>query len=159
MRADGTGWAWFIPLHDGSTSVGVVLDQDTSNRKKKEAKSASGVSSLQGHYLEEVRKVPGLMKLLGEATLRNSGQPGAIKSTSDFSYSASSYAGDHYRIVGDAAGTSLAFSEARETYHQPNAHYSFHRSVLFVWRPHCSHRRPVCSNHNLGFYPWLGHGG
>jgi len=100
---DGTGWAWFIPLHDGSTSVGIVLDQDTSNRKKKELKSASGVSSLEAHYVEEVRKVPGLMNLLGEATLRNPGQPGAVKSTSDFSYSASAYAGDHFRIVGDAA--------------------------------------------------------
>ena len=112
MRTDGTGWAWFIPLHDGSTSVGIVLDQDTSNRKKKELKSASGVSSLQAHYVEEVQKVPGLMDLLGKATLRNSGQPGAVKSTSDFSYSASSYAGDHFRIVGDAAGKSWAFPEA-----------------------------------------------
>ena len=49
------------------------------------------------------------MKLLEKATLRNSGQPGAIKSASDFSYSASSYAGDHYRIAGDAGGKSWGF--------------------------------------------------
>ncbi|KAI9571693.1 FAD/NAD-binding domain-containing protein [Boletus coccyginus] len=119
---DETGWAWFIPLHDGSTSVGIVLDQDISNSKKKRAQSVPGVSNLQAHYEEEVKKVPGLMKLIGDkATLKLSGQPGSVKSTSDFSYSASSYAGDHYRIVGDAgafvdpfysSGVHLAFNAA-----------------------------------------------
>ena len=85
------------------------MDQDTSNRKKGDAQSAPGVSSLQAHYLREVHKVPGLMELLEKATLRDSGQPGAIKSASDFSYSASSYAGDHYRIAGDAGGKSWVF--------------------------------------------------
>ena len=159
MRTDESGWSWFIPLHDGSTSVGIVMNQDISNRKKKEVQSVPGVSSLQAHYLEEVQKVPGLIKLLGEATLKNSGQPGAVKSTSDFSYSASSYAGDHYRIVGDAGGKSRAFSEARKTSPQPNAFHSFHRSVLFVGRPPCIHRRSVCSSNNLGFYPWCSHRG
>ena len=89
------------------------MNQDISNRKKKEVQSVPGVSSLQTHYLEEVKKVPGLIKLVGEsATLKNAGQPGAVKSTSDFSYSAPSYAGDHYRIVGDAGGKSLAFPKA-----------------------------------------------
>jgi len=59
------------------------------------------------------------MKLLDKATLKNSGQSGAIKSASDFSYSALSYAGDHYRIAGDAgafidpifsSGVHLAFT-------------------------------------------------
>ena len=109
-RVDETGWAWFIPLHDGSTSVGIVIDQDISNRKKKEVQSVPGMSNLQAHYEEEVKKVPGLMKLIGDkATLKLSGQPGAIKSTSDFSYSASSYAGDHYRIIGDAGGKSYKY--------------------------------------------------
>ena len=85
------------------------MDQDTSNLKKRGAQSASGVPSLQAHYLQEVHKVPGLMELLEKATLRDSGQPGAIKSASDFSYSASSYAGDHYRIAGDAGGKSWGF--------------------------------------------------
>ena len=113
MRTDESGWCWFIPLHNGTTSVGIVMNQDISNRKKKEVQSVPGVSSLQTHYLEEVKKVPGLIKLVGEsATLKNAGQPGAVKSTSDFSYSAPSYAGDHYRIVGDAGGKSLAFPKA-----------------------------------------------
>lgn len=85
------------------------MDQETSTRKKREAKNASYESDLQAHYLKEVRKVPGLVKLLENATLRNSGQPGGVKSASDYSYSALSYAGDHYRIAGDAGGKSCAF--------------------------------------------------
>ncbi|RYP23394.1 hypothetical protein DL765_001099 [Monosporascus sp. GIB2] len=26
--SDGSGWTWFIPLHDGTTSAGVVINQD-----------------------------------------------------------------------------------------------------------------------------------
>ncbi|KAF8973166.1 hypothetical protein BDZ97DRAFT_1900957 [Flammula alnicola] len=51
---DESGWAWFIPLHNGTTSVGVVMNEKI------------------------------------------------VKSASDFSYSAPSYAGSGYRIVGDA---------------------------------------------------------
>lgn len=116
MCLDETGWAWFIPLHDGTTSVGIVMDKDTSVRKKKEAETGSGVSNLQAHYLQEVHNVPGLMKLLEKAALRNSGKPGAIKSASDFSYSAPSYAGDHYRIAGDAGGKSRALNPGK-SYH------------------------------------------
>ena len=160
MRADESGWCWFIPLHDGSTSVGIVMNQDIRNRKKKEAKSVPGVSSLQTHYLEEVKKVPGLIKLLGEAaTLRNAGQPGAVKSTSDFSYSASSYAGDHYRIAGDAGGKSRAYQIGTDdASSQIHTYRSFHRSSLFVRRPPRVHRRLVRSINNLGIYPWFSHG-
>ncbi|KAE8420869.1 hypothetical protein BDV36DRAFT_281104 [Aspergillus pseudocaelatus] len=31
---DESGWAWFIPLHDGTHSVGVVMDQERINQKK-----------------------------------------------------------------------------------------------------------------------------
>ncbi|KAH7904414.1 putative halogenase [Hygrophoropsis aurantiaca] len=118
---DESGWAWFIPLHDGSTSVGVVMDQGISVCKKKSAREAAGASGfgLQDHYLEEIGRAPGVMKLLGEGRLRNGGRPDAVKATSDFSYSASSYGGDHFRIAGDAgafidpffsSGVHLAFT-------------------------------------------------
>ncbi|KAG2136715.1 putative halogenase [Suillus clintonianus] len=101
---DESGWAWFIPLHDGSTSVGVVMDQESSNRKKKanRATSSGSESNLQTHYKEELNRAPGVLKLIGKGTLRNDGKPEAVKSASDFSYSASSYAGDHFRVAGDA---------------------------------------------------------
>jgi len=56
---------------------------------------------------------------LENATLRNLGKSGSVKSASDYSYSATSYAGDHYRIAGDAgafidpffsSGVHLAFT-------------------------------------------------
>lgn len=31
---DESGWAWFIPLHDGTTSVGFVMNQEISKKKK-----------------------------------------------------------------------------------------------------------------------------
>ncbi|KAG1850803.1 putative halogenase [Suillus subalutaceus] len=119
---DESGWAWFIPLHDGSTSVGIVMDQESSNRKKKASRAASGGSgsNLLAHYKEELlSRAPGVLKLIGKATLRNDGTPEAVKSASDFSYSASSYAGDHFRLAGDSgafidpffsSGVHLAFT-------------------------------------------------
>ncbi|KAG2040546.1 FAD/NAD-binding domain-containing protein [Suillus americanus] len=102
---DESGWAWFIPLHDGSTSVGIVMDQESSNRKKKAYRGAPGGSgsNLLAHYKEELlSRAPAVLKLIGKATLRNDGTPEAVKSASDFSYSASSYAGDHFRLAGDS---------------------------------------------------------
>jgi hypothetical protein len=86
------------------------MDQESSNRKKKDSRAASGGSgsNLLAHYKEELlSKAPGVLKLLGTATLRNDGTPEAVKSASDFSYSAPSYAGDHFRLAGDAGGIFL----------------------------------------------------
>ncbi|KAH7908475.1 putative halogenase, partial [Hygrophoropsis aurantiaca] len=118
---DETGWAWFIPLHDGSTSVGIVMNKDESTRKKTSSRKSAGISgySLQDHYLEELRRAPGVIKLIGEARLRDRGFSKAIKSASDYSYSATSYSGDHFRLAGDAgafidpffsSGVHLAFT-------------------------------------------------
>ncbi|OBZ66952.1 Tryptophan 2-halogenase [Grifola frondosa] len=102
---DESGWAWFIPLHDGSTSVGVVMDQDTSIAKKKAVRQCvdGDIDTLKKHYLEELDRAPGLIRLLGDAKLRTSYGTDTIKSASDYSYSATKYAGDHYRLIGDAA--------------------------------------------------------
>ncbi|KAG1812373.1 putative halogenase [Suillus variegatus] len=118
---DESGWAWFIPLHDGTTSVGIVMDQESSNRKKKVSRAASGTSgsNLLAHYKEELRRAPGVLRLIGNGTLRNNGTLEGVKSASDFSYSASSYAGDHFRLAGDSgafidpffsSGVHLAFT-------------------------------------------------
>ncbi|KAG1823475.1 putative halogenase, partial [Suillus subaureus] len=117
---DESGWAWFIPLHDGSTSVGIVMDQESSNRKKA-SRAASGGSgpNLLAHYKEELSRAPGVLRLIGNGTLQNDGTPEAVKSASDFSYSAPSYAGDHFRLAGDSgafidpffsSGVHLAFT-------------------------------------------------
>ncbi|KAF8999777.1 hypothetical protein BDQ17DRAFT_1391411 [Cyathus striatus] len=96
---DESGWAWFIPLHNGTTSVGIVMDEEIS--KKKKAILDKEHSTLTDHYIKEMDTAPGIKKLLENATLVKETTP-AIKSASDYSYSATSYSGPNYRIVGDA---------------------------------------------------------
>lgn len=67
---DESGWAWFIPLHDGSTSVGIVMDEESSNRKKaSRAASRSSGPNLLARYKEELSGAPGVLGLIGNGTL------------------------------------------------------------------------------------------
>ncbi|KIP05710.1 putative halogenase [Phlebiopsis gigantea 11061_1 CR5-6] len=100
---DESGWAWFIPLHNGVVSVGVVMDKDISSEKRKRYTSGGDhTERLRRFYLDELRRAPGLMDLLGGGQLRELEGEAAVKTTSDFSYAARDYAGDHFRIAGDA---------------------------------------------------------
>lgn len=114
MFKDETGWAWYIPLHDGTASVGMVTDKTSSTEKKTAGSKRARESvppqehSLKDHYLENLfAHAPTLCKLLKDAKLvtPENGKDGPVKSATDFSYSASTYAGEGYRIVGDAGGT------------------------------------------------------
>ncbi|KAF7354099.1 hypothetical protein MVEN_01097300 [Mycena venus] len=59
--SDKTSWAWFIPLANGTTSVGVVLKETSSREKKSKQPDAKA------HYFTELQLTPGLIKLLGDA--------------------------------------------------------------------------------------------
>ncbi|KAF8888756.1 O-methyltransferase [Infundibulicybe gibba] len=118
---DQSGWNWFIPLHNGMTSVGVVMNEEMANRRKEAAKRANGgvALTLKQHYLNCLQLSPGLVELLGDGHLIEDGPYPVVQSASDFSYNAPTYSGDHYRLVGDAAafidpffstGISLAFT-------------------------------------------------
>ncbi|KAJ7806294.1 putative halogenase [Mycena olivaceomarginata] len=109
---DETGWVWFIPLHTGVVSVGVVLSE-TSNRTKK-----AQAADAKAFYLSQLQLTPGLLKLLENAELVSD-----IKSAADYSYSTgdNQYAGPNFRLVGDAgafidplfsSGVHLAFTYA-----------------------------------------------
>ncbi|KAF7784177.1 hypothetical protein Agabi119p4_342 [Agaricus bisporus var. burnettii] len=102
---DESGWAWFIPLHNGTVSVGIVMDSSISAQKKAEGRKATsdGNYTLRDHYLDQIQLVPGLKALLEEATLKEDGEHYVIRSAADYSYAADKYAGDHYRIIGDAS--------------------------------------------------------
>ncbi|KAI6781324.1 Flavine halogenase ascD [Emericellopsis cladophorae] len=89
---DESGWAWFIPLHDGTASVGVVMNQKLAGEKK----SAAGIDSTQ-FYHESLKLAPNLLDLIGNGKFKSN-----VKTASDYSYSASSYAFPNARIVGDA---------------------------------------------------------
>ncbi|GES60553.1 hypothetical protein ATETN484_0005001200 [Aspergillus terreus] len=87
---DGSGWAWFIPLHNSTTSVGVVIRQDRLASRKRAKSSAE-------FYQQAVEDTPGIARLLQNAHLTSK-----LKSASDWSYHASAYAGPCFRICGDA---------------------------------------------------------
>ncbi|KAF8891735.1 hypothetical protein BD779DRAFT_1610472 [Infundibulicybe gibba] len=106
---DESGWAWFIPLHNGTTSIGVVMNQNTYNEKLKKPLTPTPFSpdatpnpkgsTMTSHYISNLSLAPGLVKLV---TNNGKMQPESVHSASDFSYSAASYSGHGYRIIGDA---------------------------------------------------------
>ncbi|KAG6999547.1 hypothetical protein G7Y79_00034g069700 [Physcia stellaris] len=91
--SDASGWCWFIPLHNGTTSVGVVQNQELAMTKKKAMESPSTV----GFYKESLNLAPGVKEILANGELVSD-----VKAASDWSYSASTYATTNVRLVGDA---------------------------------------------------------
>ncbi|KLO13011.1 FAD/NAD-binding domain-containing protein [Schizopora paradoxa] len=108
---DESGWAWYIPQHNGLHSVGIVQNQEVVNQKKRErvASGNQNASNAKEFYLEELKLAPGICALIGESGNLVPYAPGEakegaiqIKSASDYSYQATSYGGPGFRIVGDA---------------------------------------------------------
>jgi len=66
-------------------------------------------------YLSDISLAPGVLNLIGSGVLVSKISTGdsvtepAIRSASDFSYSAEQYAGNGYRIAGDAGGEFVPF--------------------------------------------------
>ncbi|KAI0674899.1 FAD/NAD-P-binding domain-containing protein [Trametes maxima] len=124
--SDESGWAWFIPLHKGLTSVGIVMDQKQLGIRSRASSSASGSpslgsarrdtlsartsSTLSDRYLSFLQLAPGILGLIGEGELvtlktdedDEEEECPVARSASDYSYSASEYAGPGWRLVGDA---------------------------------------------------------
>ncbi|KAF5353912.1 hypothetical protein D9756_007139 [Leucocoprinus leucothites] len=103
---DESGWAWFIPLEKNLVSVGVVMNHAQSIQKRNAFREESGNpnSSLHDFYLSQVKLAPGLVSDLipNGRMVEKEGGP-IVRQASDYSYSADSYAGPRYRLVGDAA--------------------------------------------------------
>ena len=105
---DESGWAWFIPLHNGTTSVGIVMNEKAYHSRAKQYSGSSqhfshipSDSTLTARYLSSLTLAPGVVNLITQSGIL---EGGSVKSASDFSYSANSYAGPGYRIIGDAGG-------------------------------------------------------
>ncbi|KAJ3998709.1 hypothetical protein F5050DRAFT_1742720 [Lentinula boryana] len=105
---DESGWAWFIPINNGTTSVGFVRNQKMHNEGKELDRNVPcGLSfpdvprstTITTRYMTMFNLAPGIVKLI---TARGSFVEGSVKSASDYSYSAPSYAGPGFRIAGDA---------------------------------------------------------
>ncbi|EDR11534.1 uncharacterized protein LACBIDRAFT_247116, partial [Laccaria bicolor S238N-H82] len=90
---DASGWAWFIPLHNGTTSIGIVMNE------KIFATPGASDSAMVLRYLSNLSLAPGVVLLISSTGILNEG---SVRSASDFSYSAPIYAGKGFRIVGDA---------------------------------------------------------
>ena len=82
------------------------MDSAISSQKKTEGRKTNdtGGYSLKEYYLDQFQFVPGVRNLLDGATMKEDDEYHHVRSASDFSYAADKYAGDHYRIIGDASG-------------------------------------------------------
>ncbi|HXT36503.1 MAG TPA: tryptophan 7-halogenase [Chloroflexota bacterium] len=86
------GWLWGIPLHDGTMSVGVVLDKTTFKEKRRK------LGSLTRLYLAAIDECPLISDRVKSGLLMS-----PLKIEQDYSYTAESLAGPGYFQIGDAA--------------------------------------------------------
>lgn len=85
------GWIWAIPLHDGTTSVGVVLHKETYKERQAEM-------SMEALYLEALGHSETISWMLEPGELVT-----ALQAETDYSYSCDRFAGPGYFVAGDAA--------------------------------------------------------
>ena len=85
------GWLWLIPLHTGTTSVGVVVDRDEGRRGLRGARA-------QAFLREQIARTPRAAAMLAGGQL----EAGPFVAR-DWSYRSARVAGDGYVLVGDAA--------------------------------------------------------
>ena len=86
------GWFWAIPLHDGTTSVGLVTGRDNFNAKRAE------LGSIDALYFQALDECPSVRKMVAGAE-----QVAGFKTEQDYSYAAESFTGPGYLLCGDAA--------------------------------------------------------
>ena len=82
------GWFWFIPLADGTTSVGAVCPPDYIKSRK---------TDLTSFLMSTIAMCPEIADRLKDAQLA-----AAVHATGNYSYSADRMAGRSYILVGDA---------------------------------------------------------
>ena len=82
------GWIWFIPLADGTTSVGAVCPPDYLKSRK---------TDVTNFFRDTIATAPALAERLSGATMT-----GPATATANYSYQARSMVGRNYLLVGDA---------------------------------------------------------
>lgn len=83
------GWFWYIPLSDGSTSVGMVTWPYHMKTR--------GQRSVEQFFMDNVALSPELAQRLGQARLIS-----PVEATGNFSYQSASNHGTNYLMLGDA---------------------------------------------------------
>ena len=89
--AHGEGWCWYIPLHDGTVSVGTVVD---AARWRERAKAAT----LDATYTELIAGCAPIARMLASAT-----QVAPVRVIRDYSYSSKRFFHGQALLAGDAA--------------------------------------------------------
>ncbi|TMB42651.1 MAG: NAD(P)/FAD-dependent oxidoreductase [Deltaproteobacteria bacterium] len=84
------GWFWYIPLHDGTMSVGAVVD----TRRWREAARCNP----EGTYRGLIARCPAIATRLRSATLVS-----PVRIIRDYSYDSARFTGPGYLLAGDAA--------------------------------------------------------
>lgn len=82
------GWIWFIPLADGTTSIGAVCPPDYLKTRKTDVTT---------FFHQTIAQAPALMERLTDAVLT-----GPATATGNYSYRARKMVGRNYLLVGDA---------------------------------------------------------
>ncbi len=82
------GWFWFIPLVDGTTSVGAVCRPAYFKSRK---------GDLDAFFADTIRMCPAIAERLSEAT-----QLAPVTGTGNYSYRAERMSGENYILLGDA---------------------------------------------------------
>jgi flavin-dependent dehydrogenase len=88
---DGSGWIWAIPLHDGTVSVGLVIDRDLYKAKRANA-------GLEEIYFDAIANCKSVSEILAPAKIVS-----PVKVEQDYSYTAKKFSDSGYYILGDAA--------------------------------------------------------
>jgi len=83
-------WFWYIPLYDGTVSVGLVGDNDFLLKRG---------GSPQQTFETEIKNCKAVQRRLADAT-----QKGRFQIAKEFSYRTTTKAGDGWVLVGDAGG-------------------------------------------------------
>jgi halogenation protein CepH len=105
------GWCWFIPLRDGTVSVGIVLRKENIETLRSRGS--------QRYYLETLQRNKLITDLLKGASLASH----PIRIISDYSYESTTFTPEGHLLVGDAAafidpifsvGVHLAMSAAEQ---------------------------------------------
>ncbi|MEU9008733.1 NAD(P)/FAD-dependent oxidoreductase [Streptomyces sp. NPDC048479] len=92
VLSSADGWFWNIPLHNGTTSIGLVTGRDIFNEKK------NSLGGIQQVYDKAIAECQHLLPLLEGAE-----QVSGMKVEQDYSYTAESFGGPGYLLSGDAA--------------------------------------------------------
>lgn len=82
------GWFWFIPLLDGSTSIGAVCQPAYFKSRK---------TDLNSFFMETIAMCPEIAERLSDAKLL-----APVTGTANYSYRADRTSGDRYILLGDA---------------------------------------------------------